>query len=65
MANKILTAQEVADLLAVNKATIYRLARANQIPHFNVGSVVRFSAEQIEAWMNPKADGYTNNKEDR
>ena len=65
MADKILTAQEVADLLAVNKSTIYRLARANQIPHFNVGSVVRFSSEQIENWMNPKTDGYSNNEGDK
>lgn len=49
---KILTAQEVAELLEVSKQTIYRLVRANEIPHFRVGKTVRFNEETITAWIN-------------
>lgn len=48
---KVLTATEVAELLGVNRETVYRLARNNLIPHFHVGSTVRFSKDKIEEWI--------------
>ena len=48
----ILTAQEVADLIGVNVQTVYRLSRRGEIPSFKVGTLTRFSQEQISAWIN-------------
>ena len=49
---RILTAKEVADLLGVNKETIYRLARSDAIPYFKVGSNLRFKEDSIIKWIN-------------
>lgn len=51
MTYKVLTAQEVAELLDVNKETIYRLVRINAIPYFRVGSALRFTDEAILKWI--------------
>lgn len=51
MTYKVLTAQEVAELLDVNKETIYRLVRINAIPYFRVGSALRFTEEAIQKWI--------------
>lgn len=48
---KILTATEVAEMLGVSRETIYRLARSNQIPHFRVGTALRFSKEKVKEWI--------------
>ena len=51
MNTKVLNAQEVADLLGVNKETIYRLVRIDAIPFFRVGSALRFTEESILNWI--------------
>ena len=47
----ILTAQDVAHLLAVDQITVYRLARKGQLPGFKVGNQWRFDRGVLEQWM--------------
>jgi putative molybdopterin biosynthesis protein len=46
-----LTVPEVADILRVSRQTVYILVRTGKIPHFRVGSKVRFNRRDIEAMM--------------
>ena len=54
---KILTVEEVASLLKLTKVTIYRMAKAKEIPAMKVGKVWRFPEEEIEAWISEKIQG--------
>jgi excisionase family DNA binding protein len=47
----IMTTQEVAELLRVHPATVYKLIRWNALPFFKIGSDFRFNREEIEKWM--------------
>lgn len=48
-ADGALTAPDLAKLLNVHRYTVYRLAKAGQLPHFRVGSIVRFDPKVIAA----------------
>lgn len=49
-ANRMMTAEELADYLRLHPSTIYRLVRKKQIPGFKVGSDWRFSQRAIDEW---------------
>jgi len=49
--SEILTAAELATFLRCNKATIYRLANAGELPGFKLGSDWRFRVDDIELWL--------------
>lgn len=42
---------ELASLLGVSTATIFRLARAGRIPCFHVGTCVRFDSKEVAEWL--------------
>jgi excisionase family DNA binding protein len=46
---EFVTAQELAAMLRVAKATIYSRVRARQIPHFRVGDRVLFRLSEVLA----------------
>ncbi len=46
-----LTVNELAALLNVSEATIYRQARAGTIPNFKVGNAVRFDPKGVARWL--------------
>ena len=48
---KAMTVKEVADILNLSEREIYKLAASNQIPHFRVGSSVRFDPASVLAWV--------------
>ncbi len=50
-ADKLLTADEVADLIRVTRAWVYAETRRNAIPHLRLGRYVRYRRSAIEAWM--------------
>lgn len=50
-----LTVPEVAQMLRVSRQTIYNMIREGKIPHFRVGSKVRFNRKDVEAFMQPVA----------
>lgn len=52
---KVWSVQEVAVYLKVAPITIYRKAKAKEIPFFKVGRHLKFSQETIEAWVQGQA----------
>jgi excisionase family DNA binding protein len=51
MPEVLLTAQQVADYLKVDKFTVYRLVAQRKIPAFRVGSQWRFKRSSLESWL--------------
>ncbi|MCX5814013.1 MAG: helix-turn-helix domain-containing protein [Proteobacteria bacterium] len=52
MEKGFLTIEEVSQYLSVKISTLY--ARVSEIPHYKVGSLLRFKKEDIDAWMESK-----------
>ena len=50
---RLLTADETAAYLKVCRDTVYRLARAGQIPSVRVGGQWRFRERDIRDWLRP------------
>lgn len=50
LSNKVLTISEVAQLLRVHASTVYRLAKAGQLPAFKLGDGWRFNSEDVDRW---------------
>ena len=46
-----LQASELAELLAISKVTIFKLAKAGRIPSFRVGTCVRFDPRKVADWL--------------
>ena len=51
----LLTARELADLLAVSPKTIYSYVARNLIPHYKIAASVRFRARDIAEWLRSHA----------
>ncbi len=49
-----LTAQEAADLLRVQRRSLYRLVRLQQIPYRRIGRAIRFERNELLAWTKPQ-----------
>jgi excisionase family DNA binding protein len=48
---ELLTVSGLADRLKVKPVTIYRKAKAGQIPHRKIGRAIRFSEEDVQAYL--------------
>jgi excisionase family DNA binding protein len=48
---EVLTPDDVADLLHVDRETVYRMARRHEIPAFKVGTKWRFRRVGLRVWM--------------
>jgi len=51
MERKTMTVKEMATYLGVHLDTVYKMARANEIPHFRLRSKILFSKEVVDAWI--------------
>lgn len=51
MTDRLLTAQEVADLLSVPVGWVRDHTRANNIPHVPLGRYVRYDRGDVLAWV--------------
>lgn len=51
MQEKLLTTDQVARYLGVDKFTVYRLVTKKKIPAFRVGSQWRFKQTLVDAWL--------------
>jgi len=51
MQENLLTTEQLARYLKVDKFTIYRLVARKKIPAFRVGNQWRFKKKMIEAWL--------------
>lgn len=47
----LLTTDQVAKYLKVDKFTVYRLVTQKKIPAFKVGNQWRFKRQMIDAWL--------------
>ena len=47
----IMTVSEVAEYLRVNPQTIYRKAKAGELPVVRIGRAIRFRRSELEAWL--------------
>lgn len=54
--NPIMTAQEVAQYLRLDVATIYKLAQAGEIPAVKVGRTWRFDRGLMEEWFRSETE---------
>ena len=48
---RLMTAQEVADLLRVPRSTVYELARSRRIPFLKVGRRTLFARPTLLEWI--------------
>ena len=55
--NQMLTAQELAVYLRVNRSTVYRLLKKKQLPGFRIGSEWRFQIEEVNRWFRDRGLG--------
>lgn len=46
-----LTAKNLAQLLQVSEVTVYKLAKANKLPSFRIGTAVRFDPSAVARWL--------------
>ena len=51
MAEQLLTLEQVAEYLNVDKFTVYRLLNDRDLPAFKVGNQWRFKRKLIENWL--------------
>ena len=51
MEERLLTIDDVAKYLGVNKFTVYRLVANKKIPAFKVGNQWRFKKEMVDSWL--------------
>jgi excisionase family DNA binding protein len=50
-----LTAQEAADLLRLQRRSLYRLVRLQQIPYRRIGRAIRFERNELLTWTKPQS----------
>jgi excisionase family DNA binding protein len=48
---ELITIQQVANYLKVDRFTVYRLVTQKQIPAFKVGGQWRFKQAMIDSWL--------------
>jgi excisionase family DNA binding protein len=51
MPEKLMTLEEVATYLNLNKFTVYRLIAQKELPAFKVGNQWRFKRRLIDEWL--------------
>ena len=51
MANLVMTAEEVAELLRVHFRTVHRMAGRGELPGFKVAGSWRFERKDVEEWI--------------
>lgn len=56
MQDALLTVDQVAQYLKIDKFTVYRLVAQRKLPAFKVGNQWRFKRKMIEAWLMKNAN---------
>ncbi len=51
MLAEVMTVSEVAQYLRVNPQTVYRKAKAGELPALRIGRAIRFRRSELEAWL--------------
>ncbi len=63
MLNDVMTVSEVAEYLRVNPQTVYRKAKAGELPAVRIGRAIRFRRSELESWLRTPAAGTTSVEE--
>ena len=53
---KILTVAEVATILRVHPATVYRLVKTGDLPAFRIGENWRITSDVLKMWLSERRD---------
>ena len=51
MVADVMTVSEVAEYLRVNPQTVYRKAKAGELPAVRIGRAIRFRKAELDEWM--------------
>lgn len=62
---KLFKVEDVASMLNVHSNTVRRLIKTGELPYIKIGNVFRFTAEQIEFFLNKYTHKPSNNKKDK
>lgn len=57
MSDRLLTAGEVADFLAVKESWVREATRDGRLPHLRLGRYRRYRREDIERWLDEQEAG--------
>jgi excisionase family DNA binding protein len=55
LSERLLTAKELAELLAVSPKTLYSYVSRNMIPHYKIEANVRFRGKDVAEWLRRRA----------
>jgi excisionase family DNA binding protein len=58
MPEQLLTLEQVAEYLNVDKFTVYRLLNDKELPAFKVGNQWRFKRKLIENWLKKNSNAH-------
>lgn len=58
--SKLVSADEVAEVLGVTAARVYEMARQNILPSVRLGRQIRFDPERIRAWIDSGGQALSN-----
>ena len=48
---KFLKIDDLSEYLGIKKSTLYAKASRGEIPHYKIGSLIRFNRTEIDLWM--------------
>lgn len=51
MFQEVMTAEQLAKYLQLDEQTVYRKARAGEIPAVHIGKALRFKKDVIDGWL--------------
>lgn len=51
LTTEVMTVSEVARYLRVNPQTVYRKAKAGQLPAVRIGRAIRFRRSELDNWL--------------
>lgn len=54
---RLLTAEEVAEIIGMRVDYVYALSRGGKIPHLRFGRTLRFRADAIDRWLRAEERG--------
>ena len=49
--NKLINIKELSELIGLSIHTLYTRVSQQRIPHYKIGSAVRFDISEIEEWL--------------
>lgn len=48
---EVMTVSEVAQYLRINPQTVYRKAKAGELPAVRIGRAIRFRRSELDSWL--------------